>query len=159
MEQVKIGIIGCGGMGTHHAKTIHAMEGTSLVGVADMIGEKATALANELGTEAHTDFHELLPHVDGVMVCTPPFERVDVVIGCAEAGVHIFAEKPIALDLATADQMLAATDRANVIMMTGYVLRFTHPFQMLHDTFAAGQLADRIGNIRCPVVDGVVAAE
>ena len=114
MEQVKFGIIGCGGMGTHHAKTIHAMEGANLVGVADMIGEKATALANELGTEAHTDFHELLPHVDGVMVCTPPFERVDVVIGCAKAGVHIFAEKPIALDLATADQMLAATDRAKV---------------------------------------------
>ena len=140
MEQVKICIIGCGGMGTHHAKTIHAMEGTSLVGVADMISEKDTALANELGTKAHTNFHELLPHVDGVMVCTPPFERVDVVVDCAEAGVHVFAEKPIALDLAAADKMLAATDKANVIMMTGYVLRFTHPFQILHDTFASGEL-------------------
>ena len=140
MDQVKIGIIGCGGMGTHHAKTIHGMEGAALVGVADMIAAKATALAAELITDAYTDFHDLLPHVDGVMICTPPFQRVDVVVDCAEAGAHIFAEKPIALDLAAADQMLAATDRAGITMMTGYVLRFTHPFQALYDTFASGEL-------------------
>ena len=140
MEQVKIGIIGCGGMGTHHAKTIHAMPEAMLVGVADTIAEKAAALAGELATTAYTHFRELLPHVDGVMICTPPFERVDVVVDCAEAGIHIFAEKPIALDLTAADQMLAAADKAGVIMMTGYVLRFTHPFHIIHDTFSSGEL-------------------
>ena len=63
---IKLGIIGCGGMGGHHARTIHSMDGATLVGVADTIAAKATELATELGIEAYTDFHDLLPAVDGV---------------------------------------------------------------------------------------------
>ena len=137
---IKLGIIGCGGMGAHHAKAVHGMDEAVLVGVADTIADKATTLAAELAVDAYTDFHDLLPQVDGVMICTPPFARTDVVADCAAAGKHIFTEKPIALDLATADEMIAACDRAGVIHMTGYVLRFTHPFQVLHDTFAGGEL-------------------
>lgn len=137
---IKLGIIGCGGMGGHHARTIHSMDGATLVGVADTIAAKATELATELGIEAYTDFHDLLPAVDGVMICTPPFARTEVVVDCAAAGKAIFAEKPIALDLPAADRMLAACDQAGVFMMTGYVLRFTHPFLALRDTFASGEL-------------------
>jgi len=136
----KLGVIGCGGMGSHHAKTVHDIDDVQLVGVADTIESKAVALANELGVAAYTDFHDLLPLVDGVMVCTPPFARTDVVLDCAAGGKHVFAEKPIALNLEEADRMLEATDRAGVIMMMGYVLRFTHPFQALYELFAAGEL-------------------
>ena len=45
---IKLGIIGCGGMGTHHATTLKNMDGVQLVGVADMIDAKASALADEL---------------------------------------------------------------------------------------------------------------
>ena len=137
---VKVGIIGCGGMGTHHAETIKGMDGVCLVGVADTIEAKAAGLADELKVTAYVDFHDLLPQVDGVMICTPPFARTNVVIDCAAAGKHVFAEKPIALNLADADRMLQATDQAGVLMMTGYVLRFTHPFQALYEVFATGEL-------------------
>lgn len=137
---VHIGVIGCGGMGKHHARIINNMEEATLAGVADLIEEKAVTIANELDVPFYTDFHDLLPHVDAVMICTPPFERIDIVIDAAGAGKHIFAEKPIALDLASADRMVEATDRAGVIMMMGYVLRFTHPFQVLAETFASGEL-------------------
>ena len=136
----KLGVIGCGGMGSYHAKTVHDMDNVQLVGVADTIESKAAALANELGVATYTDFHDLLPFVDGVMVCTPPFARTNVVLDCAARGKHIFAEKPIALNLEEADRMLEATDRAGVIMMIGYVLRFTHPFQALYELFSAGEL-------------------
>ena len=137
---IKLGVIGCGGMGTHHATTLKSMEGVQLVGVADTIDAKASALADELEVEAYTDFHELLPRVDGVMICTPPFARTEAVVESAAAGKHIFAEKPIALNLEDADRMLEATDQAGVIMMVGYVLRFTHPFQTIYDLFASGEL-------------------
>ena len=137
---VNIGIIGCGGMGGHHARMISKMEGATLVGVADEIEDKASGLEEELQTKAYTDFHDLLPHVDGVMICTPPFARTDIVVDCAKAGKHIFAEKPICLDMASADKMVDAADRAGVIMMMGYVLRFTHPFQVMYETYASGVL-------------------
>lgn len=137
---IKLGVIGCGGMGSHHAKALHNMDNVQLVGVVDTVESKASVLANELGVAAYTDFHDLLPFVDGVMVCTPPFARTNVVLDCAAHGKHIFAEKPIALSLEEADCMLEATDRAGVIMMIGYVLRFTHPFQALYELFSAGEL-------------------
>ena len=45
---IKLGVIGCGGMGGHHARMIHGMDGVTLVGVADTIAAKATELATEL---------------------------------------------------------------------------------------------------------------
>ena len=88
----KLGVIGCGGMGRHHAKIVHDMDDVQLVGVADTIESKVAALANELGVAAYTDFHDLLPLVDGVMVCTPPFARTHVVLDCAAGdGRQIFS--------------------------------------------------------------------
>ena len=136
----KIGIIGAGGMGGHHARTLDALENVEIVGVADVVEEKARTLADRHGAKWVTDFRDLLPEVEAVFICTPPFARTDVVIGCAEAGKAIFAEKPIALDLDEADRMIEATERAGVPFMIGYVLRFTQPFQILHDTFVSGAL-------------------
>ena len=83
----KLGVIGCGGMGSHHAKTVHDMDDVQLVGVADTIESKAVALANELGVAAYTDFHDLLPLADGVMVCTPPFAHT--LMWCLTAPVTV----------------------------------------------------------------------
>jgi predicted dehydrogenase len=135
-----IGIIGCGGMGTHHAKVISEMHDLALVGVADPIKDKADLLAKELFTTAFDDYRDMIPYVDAVMICTPPFQRTDIVIDCAQAGVQIFVEKPFALDLESADKMLDVVEKSDVILMTGYVLRFTHPFQILYETFAKGKL-------------------
>ena len=57
----KLGVIGCGGMGRHHAKIVHDMDDVQLVGVSDTIESKVAVLANELGVAAYTDFHDLLP--------------------------------------------------------------------------------------------------
>lgn len=137
---LNIGIIGCGGMGTHHAKVISEMQDLALVGVADPIKEKADTLARDIFTTPFEDYRDLIPYVDAVMICTPPFQRTDIVIDCAQAGVQIFVEKPFALDLDSADRMLEAAEKADVNIMVGYVLRFTHPFQILYETYAKGKL-------------------
>jgi predicted dehydrogenase len=135
-----IGIIGCGGIGTHHARVLSEMKDVALVGVADLVREKADKLAHDLFTTAFGDYRDLIPYVEAVMVCTPPYERAAIVADCAQAGVQIFVEKPLALNLETADRMIEAVERAGVILMVGYVLRFTHPFQIMHETFASGKL-------------------
>jgi len=138
---IKIGIIGCGGMGAHHAKVLAGMRPrVELAGVCDMVKDKADKLGTLLGVPAYTAYQDLLPKIDAAWICTPPTFRLDVVTACAEAQKQIFAEKPLALRLDEADQMIAATRKAGVRFMIGYVLRYTQPYRYLRDVLDAGQL-------------------
>ncbi len=138
---IKIGIIGCGGMGTHHARTLAGMRPrVEVVGVCDTLKDKADTLGGLLGVPAYQDYHDLLPQIDAAWICTPPAYRLDVVTACAEAGKEIFAEKPLALNLAEADQMVAVAAKAGVRFMIGYVLRYMQPYRYLRDLLDDGQL-------------------
>ncbi|NLG27338.1 MAG: Gfo/Idh/MocA family oxidoreductase [Chloroflexi bacterium] len=138
---IRIGVIGCGGMGTHHAKVLASMPGrVQVVGVCDTFQDKADKLGALLNVPAYADYHDLFPVIDAAFICTPPTNRLDVVTDCAAAKKQIFAEKTLALSLAEADQMVAAADRAGVRFMIGYVLRYTQPYRYLRDVLDAGQV-------------------
>jgi predicted dehydrogenase len=140
---VKVGIIGCGGMGNYHGPELVKLRNVEVVGTCDLVADKAKALAERIGVDRHgTDFRTLLPDVDAVWVCTEPFNRVDVVTAAAAAGKHIFTEKPIARSLADADAMIAAARKARVTYMLGYCLRFWQPYRLMRDTAARGELGD-----------------
>jgi len=144
MASTKLGIIGCGGMGNHHAKILSTMSNVDIVAVCDIIEEKARKLGKQLDTPWCVDYHDLLDDVDAVWVCTEPFNRLDIVTTSARCGKHIFTEKPICLNIEDADQMIEAADSAGVKYMLGYVLRFTNPFKLIHDTFVSGELGDLV---------------
>lgn len=141
---LKLGLIGCGGMGSHHARVFSKMTNVNVVGVCDVIEEKARKVGQDLGTKWCVDYRDLLDDVDAVWVCTEPFNRLDIVTTSAKAGKHVFAEKPICLSLEDADQMIAAAEEANVKFMLGYVLRFRNPYKLMHDTFVSGELGDLV---------------
>jgi len=80
--------------------------------------------------------------VDAVWVCTEPFNRREIVTTAAQAGKHIFTEKPVANTLADADAMIAAAHQAKVKYMLGYCLRFWQPYRLFRDTFMSGELGE-----------------
>jgi len=137
-------IIGCGGMGNAHSGRLAALPNVEVVGVCDLIEDKARALGEKLGVKHTQDFRELLDEVDAVWVCTEPFNRFDIIAASAAAGKHIFCEKPICLELSEADEMIAAAREAGVVYMLGYVLRRTNPYRLMHDVFASGQLGELV---------------
>ena len=142
---VRVGMIGCGGMGSHHGPVLAKLPNVKVVATCDLIAEKAKSLAEKIGVGRHcTDFRELLGDVDAVWVCTEPFNRVDVVTTCAQAGKHIFTEKPVCNTLEGADRMIAAAKQACVKYMLGYCLRFWQPYRVLHDTLSSGELGDLV---------------
>jgi UDP-N-acetylglucosamine 3-dehydrogenase len=143
-RKVKLGIIGCGGMGNHHANVLKGMEQVEIVAACDLIEAKARDTAERVAARWCTDFRELLDDVDAVWVCTEPFNRLGVVTACAAAGKHIFTEKPIALNLAEADEMIAAAREASVKYMVGYVLRFTEPYRLMRQALADGELGELV---------------
>ncbi|PKO23878.1 MAG: hypothetical protein CVU38_01650 [Chloroflexi bacterium HGW-Chloroflexi-1] len=143
---IKVAIIGCGGIADYHGPHLVKLPDVKVVGTCDVIEEKARSLAERIGVGKWcTDYRELLDEVDAVWVCTRPSDRVDIVTAAAEAGKHIFSEKPIALNLQDADTMIAAAKKAKVKYMLGYCLRFWNPYKLLRDTFASGELGDLVG--------------
>jgi predicted dehydrogenase len=142
---VRVGMIGCGGMGNFHGPELAKLPNVTIVGTCDLIADKAKALADKVGVSRWcTTFRELLPDVDAVWVCTEPFNRVEIVTAAAAAGKHVFTEKPVCNTLKGADEMVAAAKKAGVVYMLGYCLRFWQPYRTLHDTFVRGELGELV---------------
>lgn len=138
---MKIGIIGAGGMGRSHANQLKQMPDVEITGICDINEERAHALASQVNATVYTDYRDLLStDIDAVWVCTPDFAHRQPVIAAAEAGKHIFCEKPIAVKMEDADAMVEAVERAGVITMIGYVLRFFPIFATVRNKFASGEL-------------------
>ena len=117
MDRVRIGLIGAGVMGRIHARSLSHAPWTaqSLVAVADLDHGKASRCAEEVRCEGRlrsaTTSCSSDPSIDAVVICTPGTTHAAIIEAAANAGNHIFCEKPIDWDLAAVDRALAAVER------------------------------------------------
>ena len=140
-EQLRLGLIGAGRIGRVHAANVaQRVPSARLVAVADVFGEAAHALAGDYGLDAYDDHRRLLERsdIDAVVICSSTDTHAQMIEEAAQAGKHIFCEKPIALDLARIDQALAAVERAGVKLQIGFNRRFDPGFAAARDG-AGGQ--------------------
>lgn len=124
---VKIGIIGCGGIGRLHARMLKKIEDVEIVACCDVNENQVLLFKNEFGVKnVFTDYKELLKieEIDGVIVGTPTYTHPEIVIESARAKKNIFCEKPIALNLKDAEKMVEECEKNNVKLQIGYVRRF-----------------------------------
>jgi predicted dehydrogenase len=121
---LRVGIVGAGGIARPHLATLLQIPDIKVIGIADPVEASAAALATQAGATAYADHNELLGKVDAVWICTPTYCHADQTIEFARAGVHVFCEKPIALDLSAADRMIVAAREARVQLMIGQVIRY-----------------------------------
>jgi myo-inositol 2-dehydrogenase/D-chiro-inositol 1-dehydrogenase len=129
-DKVGVGIIGCGGMGSHHARNLSKIEDAHLRGFADVRPEAGEKLRSEVGCDySTTDPGALLDddQIDVVLICTHHDLHLPLAIQAAEAGKQIFVEKPLALTIEACEQIEAAVERAGVKLMAGFQARFS-PF-------------------------------
>ena len=146
MRRLKIGMIGCGGIAGLHAEKLRSIEEANMVAFADIIKEKAEAFSKRYGGRAYTDWHEMLDKesLDIVYICLPPFAHSDEVMVSAEKGIHIFIEKPIALNMKLAWEMVRAVEKNNVKSQVGYCLRFSYAIDKAKSLIESGE-AGKIG--------------
>jgi UDP-N-acetyl-2-amino-2-deoxyglucuronate dehydrogenase len=139
---LRVGIVGCGRIAGNHARALHQVDGVEVVGCCDSAGDRATAFAAEHGIpHAATSLDALLPlGLDAVTVCTPHPVHAEIVVRAAEAGLHVLCEKPIAVDLAAADRMIEATDRAGVTFGVLFQRRFWPAAQRIRAAIDDGRL-------------------
>lgn len=130
-----IGLIGYGGIGRVHGMAYRSLpfhyglpaDAVRIGGVATTRPESARAAAAELGCGFWTaDYHELLarPEIEAVDICVPNYLHAAIVVAAAAAGKHIYCEKPLAMNVAEGQQMVAAAARAGVKTQMTFNFRF-----------------------------------
>lgn len=125
---LRAGVIGVGSLGRYHAQKYATMDGVELYGVADVVPERSSSIATELGCRAVALAADLLPHVDLVSVVVPTETHHQVTIACLEAGVHVLVEKPITRTLEEADELVALAHERGLVLAVGHLERFNPAF-------------------------------
>ena len=124
IQPVTVGVVGVGALGRHHARHLAAMHGVALVGVFDSDPARAQDAAKEYGCKAFATCDELLSQVTAVVVAVPTPQHHSVGLECLNHGVAVLMEKPLAVTLAEADDLIAAANRNGVVLAVGHVERF-----------------------------------
>ena len=118
-------------MGRYHAEKFAAREDCEVVGVADVHAERAQALASKLGCAAMGDYRAVLGKADAAVVSVPTERHHEVARACLEAGMHVLVEKPLAVDLAQSDALIALARERKRVLQVGHVERYNAAFQAL----------------------------
>lgn len=113
---LKAGIVGCGAIAGNHVSAYGAADGVEVVACFDIDDDRARTFAAEHGIpQPVSSLDELFDlGIDVISVCTPHPTHEAVVVAAAERGVHVLCEKPIAVDVASAERMVEACERAGV---------------------------------------------
>ena len=139
---LKVGLVGCGFMGSMHANVYATIDEASLVGVFDSNQERGTAFADKHGIKAFASFEELLGEVEAVDICLPTYLHKEFTLKAAQAKKHVLCEKPMALSVEDAEAMKAACEENNVRLMIAHCIRFWPEYAMLKQIALTGNLGE-----------------
>ena len=121
---LRVGVIGVGHLGRHHARLLAGLPDVTLVAAVDLLPERAAEAAGPVGAEALTDYRDLFDRVDAVTIAVPTAGHLSVARDFLTRGVHVLVEKPMAMTLADADAMIQAAEGSGATLAVGHTERF-----------------------------------
>jgi predicted dehydrogenase len=121
---VRVGVIGVGALGQHHARVYAHLPEARLVGVHDASRARAEEVAARHGTRAFAEVGSLLAECDAVSVAVPTVDHHRIALAALEAGRDVLVEKPMAATLAEADELIRAAGSRRAILQVGHIERF-----------------------------------
>jgi predicted dehydrogenase len=121
---VRIGVIGVGSLGFHHARIVRDLAGVVPAGVHDVDGPRLEQVRRELDVRPHAELDSILDASDAVVIAVPTRAHEEVAIRALERGLDVLIEKPIAPSLDAADRILAAAASSGALVQVGHVERF-----------------------------------
>jgi predicted dehydrogenase len=131
MKPVKVGVIGIGNMGWHHARVLSLLRDAELVGVADPDGARGQLAVEQFGCRWFADYGAMLEHVEAVCIAVPTLLHHRVGLHCLEAGLHVLIEKPIAASQEEAADLIRAAAATGRLLQVGHIERFNPAFREL----------------------------
>ncbi|SDO87771.1 Predicted dehydrogenase [Phyllobacterium sp. YR620] len=133
METVRIGFIGAGGIARRHLDIIAGFDDVQLVGLADPDLERANSAASVFGMRGFPDALAMLAEceIDAAFVCVPPFAHGDIERELAERRIPFFVEKPLSLDIETAEEVACLVE--DLVTAVGYHWRYLDTVEEARD--------------------------
>jgi len=140
VKPVRVGLVGCGKVGTIHAPALATTPDTEFVGVCDALPKRANQFAARYGVRSFSSYKAMLREVEAVVIGTPHPLHAEPAIEAAEAGVHILVEKPLAASLADCDAMLTAASKGGVTLGVVSQRRFYEPVLRMRQAIDQGKI-------------------
>jgi len=126
MTMFKLALIGCGGIGAYHLEHFMKMDDVEMAAFCDIIPERAREFAEKAGGQAFAHvkamYEAVLP--DAVFICIPPYCHGEVERETIARGIPFFVEKPVALDMALAEEIAGAAEAKGLITAVGFQCRY-----------------------------------
>lgn len=142
-DVVRIGFVGCGGIGGAHLGIWEKTPGAKVVAVCDLVPERAQAASERMGgAEVFTDMAEMLEKadIDAVDICTYSGYHAQQAMMALNAGKHVMVEKPIDIDIKKVDQLLEMADKTGLILACIFNNRISPEIQKAHQLIQDGKL-------------------
>ncbi len=137
---IKYGVVGCGAIHSVHCEALKGVDGAELVGVYDIVPERAAKTAAKFEVLSTGSLDELLDKVDAITICVPSGHHASVGIQAAKAGKHVLVEKPIDVTLEVANRLVGQCEESGVKLGVISQHRFSSQVRKLHDSAQSGEL-------------------
>ena len=143
---ISVGIIGAGIISKAHVKAIKGHGDSKIVAVADIVLERAQAIAEEWGANSYTDYLEMLDkeQLDIVIVNLPHALHEPCVLACAARKVNVLLEKPMSVSEESCKRMVAACEEAGVLLKVGHVQRYDPANRAAREIIESGELGELV---------------
>jgi UDP-N-acetyl-2-amino-2-deoxyglucuronate dehydrogenase len=140
-RDVRVALVGCGRISNNHFDALRKIDGLSLVAVSDTDEERARMAGEAQGVPSFRSYEEMLKSVesDAVTICTPSGLHPQHGVLAARAGRHVITEKPMAISLGAADELVQACDAAGVHLFVVKQNRLNPPVQLLKRAIDKGR--------------------
>ncbi len=140
-REVRVGIVGCGYWGSKHVRVLSATAGVNEIALI----ERDQSLCRRLqrifpATRSFRSLQAALPHVDALVIATPPQTHAELALAAVREGKHVLVEKPLATSLMEAESLVGAARLANSITMVGHTFQFNPAVRELRRRLASGEL-------------------
>ena len=141
---IRVCLVGAGRAARVHANSlVNHVPQAKAVAVADLSTEALNRTADDFGIAARFESLEAALEWDefeAVVITTPTFTHKSLAVAAAEAGKHVFLEKPMAITLEECDEIIAATERGDVFLQLGFMRRFDPEFAAAYERIQAGEI-------------------
>lgn len=150
MTRLRVGLLGCGGIGARHAGAVKALDDRmELVACCGRDMERTRTFAETHGGAAFVDLDRMLDEgIDLLIATLPPYNRHGEIEHAASRGAHLLVEKPIALNLEAATNMVSAVEASGVVAAIGFMYRFGDAVRRWR-TLDTGQVGLYVGGYYC----------
>lgn len=142
MDKLRVGVIGCGRISVRHLMPLTKIDEVELVACCDIKPERADEAAKNYGIKAYYSYEDMISNekLDAVHLCLPHYLHSKVAIYAFEHGINVLTEKPMDVDLQSAQKAVDVAKQKNVLFGVIFQCRYNNPAQLVKKAITSGKL-------------------